>query len=78
MIPADHLRVKLTGDKIRRTAPARLSNGTVSVRILLLQTLAHAVIFAGQSAGGFAERALLAAVQISCPKPQSRQAATAR
>jgi Na+-driven multidrug efflux pump len=32
----------------------------VSVRILLLQMLSHALIFAGQNAGNFAERALLA------------------
>jgi Na+-driven multidrug efflux pump len=32
----------------------------VSVRTLLLQMLSHALIFAGQNAGGFAERALLA------------------
>jgi Na+-driven multidrug efflux pump len=32
----------------------------VGVRVLLLQTLAHALLFAVQNAGGFAERALLA------------------
>ena len=32
----------------------------VSLRILLLQMLSHALIFAGQNAGNFAERALLA------------------
>src|SRR5262249_25113273 len=32
----------------------------VSVRVLLLQMLSHALVFAGQNAGGFAERALLA------------------
>jgi Na+-driven multidrug efflux pump len=61
MISTDCLHVKLTGDKKRRTAPVRLRDGAVSARILLLQTLAHAVIFAAQNAGGFAERALLAA-----------------
>jgi Na+-driven multidrug efflux pump len=34
---------------------------TLSVRILLLQMLSHALIFAGQNAGNFAERALLVA-----------------
>jgi Na+-driven multidrug efflux pump len=33
----------------------------VGVRVLLLQTLSHALMFAVQNAGGFAERALLAA-----------------
>jgi Na+-driven multidrug efflux pump len=34
--------------------------GTLSVRLLLVQMLSHAVIFASQNAGNFAERALLA------------------
>jgi Na+-driven multidrug efflux pump len=33
---------------------------TVSVRVLLFQMLSHALLFAGQNVGGFAERALLA------------------
>jgi Na+-driven multidrug efflux pump len=61
MIPAGRPQVKLTGDEKRRTAPACLRPGAVSARTLLLQTVAHAVIFAAQNAGGFAERALLAA-----------------
>src|SRR5207248_10381448 len=33
---------------------------TLGLRVLLAQTLAHALLFAVQNAGGFAERALLA------------------
>jgi Na+-driven multidrug efflux pump len=47
--------------RIIARAPARLRKGAVSARALLLQTLAHTVIFGAQNAGGFAERALLAA-----------------